>query len=90
MHHLVQQAQQPVEFQELNVIIGRLTGIGRSVLAGLCILALVVAGIRYVTAHGEVRAVERAKWTVKAALAGLSIAVLADPIVRVVKQIMTV
>lgn len=76
-----------MEFPELNAVITRLTGIGRGVLAALSVLALVVAGIRYQMAGGDVGSVERAKWTVKGGLVGLAIATFADPIVRVVRQL---
>ncbi|HEY4451798.1 MAG TPA: hypothetical protein VGN13_09415 [Solirubrobacteraceae bacterium] len=56
-------------------------------LVALATLLLTVGGVRYLLAAGDPGALERAKGTIKAALAGYALAALAPVLVNVLKGI---
>ena len=58
------------------------------VIGSLSLVMLTVGGIRYVTAGGDSDGVWRAKQTVKHALIGLALAVLAPVLIQVMKSIL--
>lgn len=58
-----------------------------AVLVTLSVVALTYAGVRYVIAGGDPTGVEKAKGAAKAALIGLSLALLAPVVVTIVKGI---
>jgi Type IV secretion system pilin len=58
------------------------------ILAAVATLFLVVGGLRYMTAAGDPAAVEQAKGSLKAALTGYALAVLAPVILQVLQSIL--
>ena len=58
------------------------------ILAALATLFLVIGGLRYMTAAGDPAAVEQAKGSLKAALTGYALAVLAPVILGVLQSIL--
>ena len=57
-------------------------------LAAVATLFLVIGGLRYMTAAGDPAAVEQAKGSLKAALTGYALAVLAPVILQVLQGIL--
>lgn len=57
-------------------------------LAGLAILALTYAGVRYVIAGGDPGGVEKAKGAVRSAIVGFGLAILAPVVIGIVKRIL--
>ncbi len=58
------------------------------ILAAVATLFLVIGGLRYMTAAGDPAAVEQAKGSLKAALTGYALAVLAPVILQVLQGIL--
>jgi hypothetical protein len=58
------------------------------ILAAVATLFLVIGGLRYMTAAGDPAAVEQAKGSLKAALVGYALAVLAPVILQVLQGIL--
>lgn len=58
------------------------------VVGSLSLVMLTVGGIRYVTAGGDPDGIRGAKQTVKHALLGLALAVLAPVLIQVIKSIL--
>lgn len=57
-------------------------------LAGLAILALTYAGVRYVIAGGDPGGVEKAKGAVRSAIVGFGLAILAPVVIGIVKRVL--
>jgi Type IV secretion system pilin len=71
----------------LNQVIDNLRTWLIGLLVALATLLLTVGGVRYLLAAGDPGALERAKSTIKAALAGYALAALAPVLVAVLKHI---
>ena len=71
----------------LNQVIDNLRTWLIGLLVALATLLLTVGGVRYLLAAGDPGALERAKGTIKAALAGYALAALAPVLVTVLKHI---
>jgi Type IV secretion system pilin len=56
-------------------------------LAALATLFLMIGGVRYVLAGGDPGALERAKGSIKAAIVGYALALLAPVIAQIVRQV---
>ena len=68
-------------------ILNRLRDTLMLVIGSLSLVMLTVGGIRYVTAGGDESGVKGAKQTVKHALLGLAVAILAPVLIQVIKTI---
>jgi VIT1/CCC1 family predicted Fe2+/Mn2+ transporter len=55
--------------------------------AALCLVMLVVGGIRYVTAAGDMQGTMRARKTVEHSLIGLGVALAAPVLIQIVKAL---
>ena len=71
----------------LDQVVDNARGWVMGLLAGLATLFLVIGGARYVMAGGDPSQVERAKVTIKSALAGYALALLAPVILTVLRGI---
>jgi hypothetical protein len=71
----------------LNQVIDNLRTWMIGLLVGLATLLLTVGGVRYLLAAGDPDALEKAKSTIKAALAGYALAALAPALVTVLQHI---
>lgn len=71
----------------LGQVVDNARGWVMGLLAGLATLFLVIGGARYVMAGGDPSQVERAKVTIKSALAGYALALLAPVILSVLRGI---
>ncbi|PLS74888.1 MAG: hypothetical protein CYG61_10240 [Actinobacteria bacterium] len=71
----------------LDQVVDNARGWVMGLLAGLATLFLVIGGARYVMAGGDPSQVERAKVTIKSALAGYALALLAPVILSVLRGI---
>jgi hypothetical protein len=71
----------------LNAVIDNLRNWLIGLLVALATLLLTIGGVRYLLAAGDPGALERAKGTIKAALAGYALAALAPVLVSVLKGI---
>jgi hypothetical protein len=69
-------------------ILNRLRDTLMLVIGSLSLVMLTVGGIRYVTAGGDKNGVAGAKQTVKHALLGLAVAILAPVLIQVIKTIL--
>jgi Type IV secretion system pilin len=69
-------------------ILNRLRDTLMLVIGSLSLVMLTVGGIRYVTAGGDKDGVAGAKQTVKHALLGLAVAILAPVLIQVIKTIL--
>jgi hypothetical protein len=69
-------------------VLNRLRDTLMLVIGSLSLVMLTVGGIRYVTAGGDPEGVRGAKQTVKHALIGLALAVLAPVLIQVIKTIL--
>ena len=80
----------PVEVGRwMVVLLGFLTlAFAFSVRGSLSLVMLTVGGIRYVTAGGDKDGVNGAKQTVKHALLGLAVAILAPVLIQIIKTIL--
>jgi Type IV secretion system pilin len=72
---------------DLNKVIDNLRNWLIGLLVALATLLLTIGGVRYLLAAGDPGALERAKGTIKAALAGYALAALAPALVTVLKSI---
>ena len=71
----------------LGQVVDNARGWVMGLLAGVATLFLVIGGARYVIAGGDPGQVERAKVTIKSALAGYALALLAPVILTVLRGI---
>lgn len=71
----------------LGQVVDNARGWVMGLLAGVATLFLVIGGARYVMAGGDPSQVERAKVTIKSALAGYALALLAPVILSVLRGI---
>ncbi len=69
-------------------ILNRLRDMLLLVVGSLSLVMLTVGGIRYVTAGGDKEGVHAAKQTVKHAMLGLALALMAPLLIQVVKAIL--
>jgi hypothetical protein len=69
-------------------ILNRLRDTLMLVIGSLSLVMLTVGGIRYVTAGGDKDGVEGAKRTVRNALLGLAVAILAPVLIQIIKTIL--
>ena len=69
-------------------ILNRVRDMLMLVIGSLSLVMLTVGGIRYVTAGGDKDGVNGAKQTVKHALLGLGVAILAPVLIQVIKTIL--
>ena len=69
-------------------ILNRLRDMLMLVIGSLSLVMLTVGGIRYVTAGGDKDGVNGAKQTVKHALLGLGVAILAPVLIQIIKTIL--
>jgi type IV secretion system pilin len=81
-------ASPPMAVKTLPEVIDALRLWVMGILAALATLFLVIGGLRYVTANGDPAAVEQAKGSIKAALIGYALAVLAPVILQVLQGIL--
>src|SRR5215467_1942347 len=65
---------------KLNTIIGNLTTWIIGILAGIATLFLTVGGLRYLSAGGDPAEVDRAKSSIRSAMIGYALAILAPVI----------
>lgn len=72
---------------DLNQVIENLRVWITGLLAGLATLLLTIGGIRYLFAGGDPAALERAKGSIKAAIAGYALALLAPVLASIVRRI---
>ncbi len=72
---------------DLNQVIDNLRIWLAGLLAGLATLLLTIGGIRYLFAGGDPAALERAKGSIKAAIAGYALALLAPVLASIVRRI---
>lgn len=72
---------------DLNQVIDNLRIWLAGLLAGLATLLLTIGGIRYLFAGGDPAALERAKGSIKAAIAGYALALLAPVLATIVRRI---
>ncbi len=72
---------------DLNQVIDNLRVWITGLLAALATLLLMVGGVRYLLAAGDPGSHERAKGSIRAALIGYALAVLAPVLVSIVQQI---
>lgn len=72
---------------DLPTVIKNLTTWVVGLLAGLATLLLTIGGTRYLLAGGDPGALERAKGSIKAAMAGYALALLAPVLASIVRQI---
>lgn len=72
---------------DLNQVIENLRVWITGLLAGLATLLLMIGGVRYLFAGGDPGAHERAKGSIRAALIGYALALLAPVLVSIVQQI---
>ena len=69
-------------------ILNRVRDMLMLVIGSLSLVMLTVGGIRYVTAGGDKDGVNGAKQTVKHALLGLAVAILAPVLIQIIKTIL--
>ena len=69
-------------------ILNRVRDMLMLVIGSLSLVMLTVGGIRYVTAGGDKDGVNGAKHTVKHALLGLGVAILAPVLIQIIKTIL--
>ena len=72
----------------INDILNRLRDMLMLVIGSLSLVMLTVGGVRYVIAGGTSDGVEAAKLTVKHALMGLAVAILAPVFIQIIKTIL--
>ena len=72
---------------DLNQVIGNLRVWITGLLAALATLLLMIGGVRYLLAAGDPGSHERAKGSIRAALIGYALALLAPVLVSIVQQI---
>ena len=73
---------------DLNSVIDSVRDWVAGLLIALSTLFLTVAGVRYITAQGNPRAVEEAKAGIKAALIGYALAALAPTLVSILQKVL--
>jgi hypothetical protein len=73
---------------DLNTVIDSVRDWVAGLLIALSTLFLTVAGVRYITAQGDPRAVEEAKAGIKAALIGYALAALAPELVSIIQKVL--
>ena len=73
---------------DLNTVIDSVRNWVAGILIALSTLFLTVAGVRYITAQGNPRAIEEAKAGIKAALIGYALAVLAPELVSILQKVL--
>jgi hypothetical protein len=69
-------------------ILNRVRDMLMLVIGSLSLVMLTVGGIRYVTAGGDKDGVNGAKQTVKHALLGLGVAILAPVLIQIIKTVL--
>ena len=69
-------------------ILNRVRDMLMLIIGSLSLVMLTVGGIRYVTAGGDKDGVNGAKQTVKHALLGLGVAILAPVLIQIIKTIL--
>ena len=69
-------------------ILNRVRDMLMLVIGSLSLVMLTVGGIRYVTAGGDKDGIHGAKQTVKHALLGLGVAILAPVLIQIIKTIL--
>jgi anaerobic C4-dicarboxylate transporter len=77
-----------VAASDLNTVIDSVRNWVAGLLIALSTLFLTVAGVRYITAQGDPRAVEEAKAGIKAALIGYGLAALAPELVSILQKVL--
>jgi Type IV secretion system pilin len=73
---------------DLDTVIDSVRNWVAGLLIALSTLFLTVAGVRYITAQGDPRAVEEAKAGIKAALIGYALAALAPELVSIRQKVL--
>src|SRR5215467_2118536 len=73
---------------DLNTVIDSVRDWVAGLLIALSTLFLTVAGVRYITAQGNPRAIEEAKAGIKAALIGYALAALAPELVSILQKVL--
>lgn len=73
---------------DLNTVIDSVRNWVAGLLIALSTLFLTVAGVRYITAQGDPRAVEEAKAGIKAAMIGYALAALAPELVSILQKVL--
>jgi type IV secretion system pilin len=72
---------------DLDQVIDNLRLWVAGLLAALATLLLMIGGVRYLLAGGDPGALERAKGSIKAAIVGYALALLAPVIAQIVRQV---
>jgi hypothetical protein len=80
----------PATTYTLPQVIDSATNWVLGIIAAVATLFLVIGGLRYITAAGDPAAVEQAKGSLKAAATGYALAVLAYPLLDVLRGILGV
>lgn len=75
--------------QNINELIGNITTWVLGIAGGIAILFIILAGLRYITAHGASKQTEAAKTALTNAIIGLVIVVLSYTIVMIVIGVLT-
>ena len=68
-------------------VLNRLQGMLMLVIGSLALVMLTVGGIRYVAAGGDADGIKSAKHTVKHAVIGFALALLAPVVIQIIKAI---
>jgi hypothetical protein len=72
---------------DLDQVINNLRLWVAGLLAALATLLLMIGGLRYLLAGGDPGALERAKGSIKAAIVGYALALLAPVLAQIVRQV---
>lgn len=72
---------------DLDQVINNLRLWVAGLLAALATLLLMIGGVRYLLAGGDPGALERAKGSIKAAIVGYALALLAPVLAQIVRQV---
>jgi len=75
---------------DLTTVIDSIRDWMAGILAALATLFLTLAGLRYLTANGNPRALEQAKDSIRSALIGYALAALAPLLVDILRQVLKV
>jgi hypothetical protein len=75
--------------QNINQLIDNITNWILGISGSIAVLFIIIAGLRYITAHGDSKQAEAAKVTLRNAIVGLVIIVLAYVIVTIILKVLT-
>lgn len=75
--------------QSIGELIGNITSWVLGIAGAITVLFIILAGLRYITSHGDTKQAEAAKTTLRNAIVGLVIVVISFFLVRLVVSILT-